>query len=183
MPSKSRPSARKARSAALSVPGISQPLRAPSSRSAGWDCASTPNTPGRRQEAFARLARSVQPLCRCAAGTIAAIRGLQRAAHDRRALLPLATGDPGSRGDAGSAGDARIPRRVVGGAADDRVGGSASKALQRRGLIQYRRGQITIADRAGLEEAACECYAAIEKHFRAVLPDVKEARGRQTPRH
>ena len=60
---------------------------------------------------------------------------------------------------------------------------AAAQALQRRGLIQYRRGQITIADRAGLEEAACECYAAVEKHFRAVLPDVKEARNRQTPRH
>jgi CRP-like cAMP-binding protein len=59
---------------------------------------------------------------------------------------------------------------------------AAAQALQKRGLIQYRRGQITIADRAGLEEAACECYAAVEKHFRAVLPDVKEARNRQTPR-
>jgi CRP-like cAMP-binding protein len=55
---------------------------------------------------------------------------------------------------------------------------AAAQALQRRGLIHYRRGQITIADRAGLEEAACECYAAVEKHFRAVLPDVKEARNR-----
>jgi CRP-like cAMP-binding protein len=53
---------------------------------------------------------------------------------------------------------------------------AAAQALQRRGLIHYRRGQITIADRAGLEEAACECYAAVEKHFRAVLPDVKGSR-------
>jgi CRP-like cAMP-binding protein len=60
---------------------------------------------------------------------------------------------------------------------------AAAQALQKRGLIQYRRGQITIADRAGLEEAACECYAAVEKHFRAVLPDVKDARSRQTPNH
>jgi CRP-like cAMP-binding protein len=59
---------------------------------------------------------------------------------------------------------------------------AAAQALQRRGLIHYRRGQITIADRAGLEEAACECYAAVEKHFRAVLPDVKEARNRQSQR-
>jgi CRP-like cAMP-binding protein len=58
---------------------------------------------------------------------------------------------------------------------------AAAQALARRGLINYRRGQITIADRAGLEEAACECYAAVERHFRAVLPDVKEARSRQTP--
>lgn len=56
---------------------------------------------------------------------------------------------------------------------------AAAQALQRKGLIHYRRGQITIADRAGLEEAACECYAAVEKHFRTVLPGVKEARNRQ----
>ena len=53
---------------------------------------------------------------------------------------------------------------------------AAAQALQSKGFIHYRRGQITIADRAGLEEAACECYAAVEKHFRAVLPDVKNAR-------
>jgi len=59
---------------------------------------------------------------------------------------------------------------------------AAAQALQRKGLIHYRRGHITIADRAGLEEAACECYAAVERHFRAVLPDVKDARSRQNPR-
>lgn len=55
---------------------------------------------------------------------------------------------------------------------------AAAQVLQRKGLIRYRRGQITIVDRAGLEEAACECYAAVEKHFRAVLPDVKVPRAR-----
>lgn len=59
---------------------------------------------------------------------------------------------------------------------------AAAQALQRKGLINYRRGQITISDRAGLEEAACECYAAVEKHFRTVLPDIKEARNRR-PSH
>lgn len=53
---------------------------------------------------------------------------------------------------------------------------AAAQALQRKGLIHYRRGQITIADRAGLEEAACECYAAVERHFRAVLPDLRAPR-------
>jgi len=31
--------------------------------------------------------------------------------------------------------------------------------LQELGYIQYRRGQITILDRQGLEQFACECYA------------------------
>ena len=35
----------------------------------------------------------------------------------------------------------------------------AASALQRRGLIRYQRGEITVRDRAGLENAACSCYA------------------------
>jgi CRP-like cAMP-binding protein len=38
-------------------------------------------------------------------------------------------------------------------------------ALQRSGLIQYRRGRITILDRAGLEAASCECYDAIRREY------------------
>lgn len=37
----------------------------------------------------------------------------------------------------------------------------AAEALQQSGLIEYRRGKITIRDRAGLETAACECYAVV----------------------
>jgi CRP-like cAMP-binding protein len=35
----------------------------------------------------------------------------------------------------------------------------AAGALQRAGLIEYRRGALTVRDRAGLESAACGCYA------------------------
>ena len=37
--------------------------------------------------------------------------------------------------------------------------------LQRSGLIRYRRGEITIIDRAGLEKIACECYARDKKRL------------------
>lgn len=36
----------------------------------------------------------------------------------------------------------------------------AAGELQRRGLISYHRGELTVLDRPGLEAAACSCYAA-----------------------
>src|SRR5216684_4612957 len=41
----------------------------------------------------------------------------------------------------------------------------AAGALQRAGLIRYHRGRITILDRKGLEERACECYAVTKVEF------------------
>lgn len=41
----------------------------------------------------------------------------------------------------------------------------AASALQQRGLIRYRRGNITILDRAGLKTSACECYQKIKDLF------------------
>ena len=35
--------------------------------------------------------------------------------------------------------------------------------LQRAGLIRYGRGRITVLDRGGLEQHACECYALVKK--------------------
>jgi CRP-like cAMP-binding protein len=43
----------------------------------------------------------------------------------------------------------------------------AAAALQARGLISYSRGAINILDRAGLEQAACECYAVLVADYRA----------------
>jgi len=36
---------------------------------------------------------------------------------------------------------------------------SSASAMQRAGLIEYRRGNLTVLDRSGLEKAACGCYA------------------------
>ena len=41
----------------------------------------------------------------------------------------------------------------------------AAGALQARGLIDYRRGNVMILDRAALEAAACECYEVIRIAF------------------
>jgi CRP-like cAMP-binding protein len=41
----------------------------------------------------------------------------------------------------------------------------AARMLSKAGLIHYVRGRITICDRAGLEEASCECYRAIADEF------------------
>jgi len=46
----------------------------------------------------------------------------------------------------------------------------AAGKLQQAGLIEYRRGHITVLDRAGLETRVCECYAVVKKEFDRLLP-------------
>jgi Mn-dependent DtxR family transcriptional regulator len=46
----------------------------------------------------------------------------------------------------------------------------AALKLQRAGLIEYRRGRITVLNRAGLEERSCECYAVVKKEYDRLLP-------------
>lgn len=46
---------------------------------------------------------------------------------------------------------------------------TAASTLQRRGLIAYRRGQLTVLDRGGLEAMACACYAADCKTYGQLL--------------
>ena len=48
----------------------------------------------------------------------------------------------------------------------------AAGNLQKDGLIEYRRGHITVLDRPGLEARACECYAVVKKEFDRLLPYV-----------
>jgi CRP-like cAMP-binding protein len=48
----------------------------------------------------------------------------------------------------------------------------AAGKLQEAGLIQYRRGRITVLDRPGLEARACECYEVVKTEFDRLLPYV-----------
>lgn len=57
----------------------------------------------------------------------------------------------------------------------------AAGKLQHAGLIQYRRGHITVLDRAGLEEQACECYQTVKTEFDRLLPDVTAKDAVETP--
>jgi CRP-like cAMP-binding protein len=45
----------------------------------------------------------------------------------------------------------------------------AASDLQRRGLIEYHRGELTVCDRRRLKAAACSCYAENERVYAAWL--------------
>jgi len=47
----------------------------------------------------------------------------------------------------------------------------AAGRLQELQLIRYRRGHITVVDRAGLEAQVCECYGVVRKEFTRLLSD------------
>lgn len=51
----------------------------------------------------------------------------------------------------------------------------AALELQSAGFISYRRSHITVLDRSGLEDHACECYAVGKREYRRVLPPVNTA--------
>lgn len=59
---------------------------------------------------------------------------------------------------------------------------AAAGRLQQAGYIRYRRGHITVLDRAGLETSACECYGVVKKECSRLLADQPQpghARSRQ----
>ncbi|MBN8437853.1 MAG: Crp/Fnr family transcriptional regulator [Candidatus Accumulibacter sp.] len=47
---------------------------------------------------------------------------------------------------------------------------AAAGHLQQAGLIEYRRGHITVLDRRGLERRTCECYGVVKKEYDRLLP-------------
>jgi Mn-dependent DtxR family transcriptional regulator len=48
----------------------------------------------------------------------------------------------------------------------------AAGKLQQAGYIRYVRGRITVLDRPGLEQRACECYAVVKREFERLLSDI-----------
>lgn len=46
-----------------------------------------------------------------------------------------------------------------------------ARTLQAAGLIRYRRGEVSILDRQGLEDVSCECYRLIRQHYQEYLTD------------
>ena len=50
----------------------------------------------------------------------------------------------------------------------------AAGRLQRLDVIRYRRGHITVLDRAGLQRDACECYGVVRKELSRLLCDVRQ---------
>lgn len=45
-----------------------------------------------------------------------------------------------------------------------------ARSLQKAGLIDYRRGEMTVRDLPALEKSACECYSRVKAEFRRLLP-------------
>ena len=46
---------------------------------------------------------------------------------------------------------------------------AAMRSLQRKGLVRYSRGHVTILDRKRLQAAACECYEVTKHEFDRLL--------------
>jgi len=60
---------------------------------------------------------------------------------------------------------------------------AAAGALQRAGLIRYKRGHVTIADRRGLIQRSCECYVVSKMQFDRLLGDrpIRKVRAAAAP--
>jgi CRP-like cAMP-binding protein len=48
----------------------------------------------------------------------------------------------------------------------------AAGKLQKMGLIEYSRGQITVLDRQRIEELCCECYAVVKRETDRLMPSL-----------
>lgn len=59
----------------------------------------------------------------------------------------------------------------------------AAGKLQKLGVIQYNRGDITVLDRQRLEELSCECYGVVRKETDRLLPHTLFNRDQFKPEH
>jgi CRP-like cAMP-binding protein len=50
----------------------------------------------------------------------------------------------------------------------------AAGKLQSLGLIDYRRGHISVLDRTGLEKRSCECYQVVKTEYDRLLPAIHD---------
>ena len=57
----------------------------------------------------------------------------------------------------------------------------AAGKLQDLGVIEYRRGHITVLDRARLETLSCECYGVVKHETERLLPWTPRRKVRLTP--
>lgn len=57
----------------------------------------------------------------------------------------------------------------------------AAGKLRSQGIIEYRRGSITVLDRAALEKLTCDCYAVFARATHRMLPSCREV-PREAPR-
>jgi CRP-like cAMP-binding protein len=46
---------------------------------------------------------------------------------------------------------------------------NAAGTLQKRKVVTYSRGNITVLNRAGLEKSSCECYEAAKNAYQRIL--------------
>jgi CRP-like cAMP-binding protein len=53
----------------------------------------------------------------------------------------------------------------------------AAGKLQLDGIVRYRRGHLSVLERAGLESRACECYAVVKTEIDRLLSDVRHRQG------
>jgi CRP-like cAMP-binding protein len=51
----------------------------------------------------------------------------------------------------------------------------AASTLQKAGVIRYAHGRITILNRTGLEDAACECYETVTSEYRRLFGEYRPA--------
>ncbi len=69
------------------------------------------------------------------------------------------------------AGELQMTQELIAGLLGVRREGitDAAGKLQHAGLIRYRRGHVSVLDRAGLEARACECYGVVKTEMTRLL--------------